>query len=993
MKPNGGGGGGERPAVRFRYQVFRDLMRFRITDILFAATPYDSFLLEEAGELSEQLAGEFRTLDLQHAPSLTNAATGEEALALLGRQHAYNLLVTTPQLADMDAVELARRARAERPDVPVVLLARDSRELAEFRESRGLEGIERAFLWQGDARILVAIVKAVEDRRNVEDDSALIGVQVILLVEDSVRQYSSFLPKMYTELFRHSERVLSEGLNLSQKLLRLRARPKILLCSTWEEASSVFERYGAEVLGVVSDVEFPRGGVKSPTAGADFAREVRARYPDIPIILHSSQPENEELARRVGASFLLKGSSTLLEDLGRVMLEDFGFGDFVFRTPDGEEIARASDLRELEERLREIPEESLLFHASRNHFSRWLKARTVFAVAHALRPRRPDEYPSVEAIRRHLTRSIADYREAQSLVAVVDFDRDQFDFGAGFYRIGGGSIGGKARGLAFVRRLIAERGLRRRFRGLEVTVPKAVVLGTEVFERFLERNDLLRFALQCEDDDEIRSRFREATFPEETVLDLARFVEVARFPIAVRSSSLLEDSQHQPFTGVYDTLMLWNHDEPSQQRLKQLLDAVRSVYASTFLSAAKAYVQATSYRLEEERMAVILQALVGSIQGGDRFYPTFSGVARSHNFYPSGPMRREDGIAAVALGLGRTIVDGEACLRFCPKYPRQVQQLASAGEALRTTQRSFWALERPSSGSAATLRETRFRLEVAERDGTLATVASTYSVENDALSDGVARPGTRVISFAPVLKYEEVPLAEALSVLQVEGARGMGHPVEIEFAVDLAGGGRGRFGLLQMRPLAVSLEGEVLEVGEIADDRLIVRSRRVLGNGRVDGLLDLVMVDLHRFQRSRSREVATELGRLNARLVEAHRPYALIGVGRWGSRDPWLGIPVGWDQVSGARVIVECSPKDIAVEPSQGSHFFQNLTAFHVGYFTIEEGGEDGFVDWGWLADCPAAHEAGAVRHLRFEAPLVVRMDGRRGEGVIFRPCEGGNEA
>jgi len=972
---------------RLRFSEFQDLMRFRILDILLVATPYDAFVLEEAGELPERMLGEFRNLDLHYAPGLTAVATGSEAIELAQRQRRFNLLITTPQLADMNAVELARRVRAEGLDVPVVLLARDSRELADFVPRHGLGGLERAFVWQGDARILVAIVKSVEDRRNVAHDSGVAGAQVILLVEDTVRQYSSFLPAMYSELFQHSQRVLVEGLNLSQKILRMRARPKILLCTTYEEAEAAFDEYADEVLGVVSDVDFPRRGVKSPSSGAELTRHIRASYPDIPIILHSSQPENEALASSLGTSFLLKGSELMLDELRRVMLEDFGFGDFVFRLPDGTEVARAADLRALEERLRTVPIESVQYHAARNHFSRWLKARTVFSVAHALRPRRPADYPDLEAVRSHLLHAVAEYRDEQARVVVADFDRSRFDFSGDFYRIGGGSLGGKARGLAFVRRLIAESGLRRRFPGLEIGVPPAVVLGTNVFDRFLAENELRRFAVECEDDDELRERFAAAALPPEIELDLRAFLEHARFPLAVRSSSLLEDSVHQPFTGVYDTFMVANDAIALDERLREALAAIKAVYASTFSRAAKAYLRATTYRLEEEKMAVILQRLVGAAHG-DRFYPTLSGVARSHNFYPTGPMRAEDGIVAVALGLGRTIVDGEACLRFCPRYPQHVPQLTSAREALATTQRGFWALPTAAGGGHEAMREEHFPLETAEADGVLGAVASTYSHQDDTLTDGVSRAGARVVTFAPILKRRDPPLADVLATLLAEGSRGMGTPVEIEFAVELvAAGDRAELGVLQMRPLALATLRETTEIGTIGAERVLCRSASVLGNGLIDGIRDVVYVDPQAFDRAQSREVAAVIARLNAQLVEARSPYLLIGVGRWGSRDPWLGIPVTWDQVAGARVIVEASLRDLAVAPSQGSHFFQNLTAFQVGYFTVEEGGAGSFVDWPWLAAQQPARSEGAVRHLRLEEPLEVRMDGRSGLGVVLRPA------
>jgi hypothetical protein len=792
---------------------------------------------------------------------------------------------------------------------------------------------------------------------------------------------------MYTELLHHSQRVIVEGLNLSQKILRMRARPKILLCTTWEEAERAFERYAGEVLGIISDVEFPRGGEKVPRAGAEFARQVRAAWPDVPIVLHSSRPENEALAHSVGAAFLLKGSPLLLQELRDVMLEQFGFGDFVFRLPDGTEVGRAADLRGLEEALAAVPEESLLHHAGRNHFSRWLKARTEFALAHELRPRTVGDYPSPQALRESLIEAIASYRLEQARTLVTDFDRTDFDLSGDFYRMGGGSLGGKARGLAFVRRLLAEQGLRRRFPGVEVAVPVSAVLGTDIFDRFLDDNDLRQFAIECEDEAEILARFRLAPFPEEAERDVAAFLERATWPLAVRSSSLLEDSQHQPFTGVYDTLMLANDAWSLGERLDRAILAVKRVYASTFSPHAKAYLRATPYRLEEEKMAVILQRIVGARHGA-RFYPDLSGVARSHNFYPVPPMAAEDGVVAAALGMGRAIVEGGVCIRFCPRFPRHILQFSSVEDMLETTQREFWALPLGGGRAEEGMREEAFGLDVAEGDGTLAAVASTYSAENDAVYDGLSRPGPRLVTFAPVLKQGRFPLAEVLQTLMAEGARGMGTPVEIEFAVNLSvpPGTPAEFGFVQMRPLALMRESDAVEVGEVEPAAVLCRSRRVLGNGRLEGIRDLVVVDFQRFERSRSRDAAAEVGRLNGLLLAARTPYALVGVGRWGSRDPWLGIPVTWDQVSGAQVIVEAGLRDLKVTPSQGTHFFQNLTSFNVGYFTVNPESGDGTIDWEWLDAQTHLTSVAHVRHIRLERPILVLMNGKRNEGVILKP-------
>ncbi|HYU33776.1 MAG TPA: PEP/pyruvate-binding domain-containing protein [Thermoanaerobaculia bacterium] len=975
-----------------RLYDFQDLMRYRIMDVLLVSTPYDAFLLEEVGEL-EQTLGEFRNLDLHYAPGLTGASTGASALELARQQQNLDLIITTPHVGDMSAAELARRIRDAGIDIPVVLLAWDASELNGTVDSPD-SAIERAFLWQGDARILVAILKSVEDWRNVEHDAASVGIQVILLIEDNVRNYSSFLPEMYRELLHHSQRVSLEGLNTSRMILRMRARPKILLCTHFAEAERAFREYGDQVLGIISDVEFPRerGGTPLPRAGADFAEMARKIHPDIPIVLHSSKPENRRLAQQLGTSFLLKDlkGPPVLQELRDVMLRDFSFGDFVFRdSSEGPEIDRAADLRSLEEKLRTIPEKSLLYHSARNHFSRWLKARTEFPLAYALRPRKIEDYPSPRALRDGMIEAIAEYRLDQSQAVVAQFNRSSFRFSTDFYRIGDGSLGGKARGLAFVRRLLSQHRLRRHFPGVEICVPPAVVLATGVFEQFLDQNDLRRFAVEREDEGEIRKRFEEASFPQEAALDVATFLDRATWPLAVRSSSLLEDSRNQPFTGVYDTLMLRNNAASLDERLEQVKLAVKRVWASMFTRAAKAYLLATSHSLEEERMAVILQKIIGAVHGS-RFYPDFSGVARSYNFYPSPPMTAREGVTAVALGLGRAIVEGGDCLRFCPHHPQHVPQLASVPDVLASTQREFWALSMTDGGSEGDdlgMREEAFGLDVAERDGTLTAMGSTYSPDNDMIYDGLSRSGTRVVTFAPVLKHGLFPLADVLKALTEVGEEGMGTPVEIELAVNLSvpRGQPKELGVLQMRPLALARESEAIEIGDTDPAVLLCHSRKVLGNGRLEGIRDLVVVDFKRFERARSQQAAAEVGRLNGLLLARGTPYILIGVGRWGSRDPWLGLPVTWDQVAGAKVIVEAGLRDLKVTPSQGSHFFQNLTAFHVGYFTIAP--EDGFVDWDWLDAQPDLSHEVHVRHIRLDQPMLVKMNGRKGEGVILKPA------
>jgi CheY-like chemotaxis protein len=978
---------------RRRLRRFQDLMRSRVQHILLVSSLYDSFILTEDGHLNEALMRQFVDLNLSHNPDLIRVSSGADALAMASEERRFDMIVTSMQLGDMNAAELARGARDAGMDIPIVLLAYNNRDLTDFLAKNDVSTLDRVFLWQGDVRILLAMVKYVEDRWNVAHDTGMMGVPAIIVVEDNIRFYSSFLPVIYAELMNHTHNLISEGLNLSQKMLRMRARPKVMLCDTFEEAWDYFSTFDEQILGIISDIEFPVGGRLDRRAGVELAARVRKVRPDIPIVLQSSIKENEELAQSLGAFFLLKGSPLLLHQLREVLIDSFGFGDFVFRSLEGDELDRAHDLRTLVKKLKSVPAESIAFHGERNHFSNWLKARTEFALAEKLRPRKVSDFETLELLREDLIQSISAYRLDRDKAVVADFDRNDFDISSNIFRIGGGSLGGKARGLAFVNRVLIEANVQAHFPEVSITVPSSVVLGTDIFDQFIEQNDLGDFAIGSTSDAEIENRFLVAPFPEETLQDLRAFLEHADYPLAVRSSGLFEDSPSQPFAGVYQTYMVPNRDEDVQKRLNELVTAVKRVYASTFSQRAKAFLRMTPFRLEEEKMAVIIQKIVGQHRG-NRFYPDFSGVARSHNFYPTAPQKAEDGIAAVALGLGRAVVDGSNCVRFCPRYPRHLVAFSSVDDVLDNSQREFYALDldrapqqRGEEGSELTL----YGLDVAEQDGSLDKLGSTYSPENDVVYDGISRPGVRLISFAPILKHQVFPLAELLEVLIDYGSQGTSSPVEIEFAVNLSGNGGStpEFGFLQMRPLSLASEVEEVEIGKVMSSKLLCRSASVLGHGRVSDLRDLIVVDFHRYDRLRSREVAQHVARFNGILQNQGLPYLLVGVGRWGSADPHLGIPVTWNQIAGARVIVESGFRDFRVTPSQGTHFFQNLTSCNVGYFTVNPEAGEGFVDWDWLAAQTAEDETEFVRHVRLDGSVVVKMSGKTGEGVILKPADG----
>lgn len=975
-----------------RFQGFQNLMRHRIRDVLFVSSLYDMYLFEEDGRFDELIGTEYRRFDLSHAPDLTRVSSGEEALTLAREGRRFDLILATMHIEDMRAVRFAREARAAGVTVPIVLLAYDSKELKDLRARNFDEAFTRVFAWNGDFKLILAIIKHLEDRMNVDHDTRLVGVQSILFIEDNIEHYSTLLPVLYAELLNQSHSLISEGINLSHKSLRTVARPKILFCQTYEEAWRYYETYREHILGIISDIDFPRGGRPDTGAGIRLAEAVRQEHPELPIMLQSQTPDYQNRAKELGVSFVLKQAPDLQLRLRKFMTEYFSFGDFVFRTADGYEVGRASDLKSLREQLRHVPEESIRYHAERNHFSNWLKARTEFWLAHKVRPRKVSDFASVEELREDLLESFGAYSRHQQRGLITEFSKDSFDPDTGFARIGGGGLGGKARGLGFVNMLVHNYEIDRKFEGVRISIPPAVVLGTDIFDRFLDENNLRAWALASGDDPGLTRRFIEtAVFPEDVLGHLASFLHLIRTPLAVRSSSLFEDSIYHPMAGAYQTFMIPNNHPNPFVRLGNLVTAIKRVYASTFYRSARDYFKATDYGLEDEKMAVIVQKMAGAGHGR-RFYPDFSGVAKSYNFYPVPPQKSTDGIVSVALGLGKMITDGGVSVRFCPRYPQHLLRMFSTREALRTNQSEFYALDMDAPGAEAgettDIAVRRFGLETAEEDQTLRHVASTYSPDNDALYDGVSRQGIRVVSFAPVLRNRTLPLPEILELLLDMGGWGMGAPVEMEFAstLSVAEGRPKEFSLLQLRPLGLHKDTDHYDLGEYAPEALLCKSDQVMGHGVTDTIRDIVLVDKDRFERACSVEAAEEVARFNEKLRGLGRPYLLIGVGRWGSLDPWLGIPVKWDQISGAKIIVEAGFRDMDVDPSQGLHFFHNLTAFRVSYFTVNPMTSDGYIDWGWLGRRPVEEQKRFVRHIRLEKPFTAKINGHQNRGIILKP-------
>jgi len=976
------------------FQKLHDLMPFRVREILLVSSAYDAFLLEEDGRLDERLFTAYSGLSLSWAPRMTHVTTAERGIQLLA-ERSIDLVITVVRLEDADATALSHRVKEHDPDLPVVLLTFDEADLDHFPGRVVPDTIDRVFLWTGDARILIAAIKLVEDLRNAEHDARAAGIQVILVVEDSVRLYSTFLAMLYAELMEHSSSLFAEGLNDLQRWMRMRARPKIVLVSTFEDALAMVGRFKDHLLALITDVRFPRGGRMDHEAGFELARLIRERSADLPIFVQSAEPGVEARAEALGAWHAHKHSPALLGKIRSFLKDALGFGDFVFRKPDRVEVGRARDLYEMGQLLATVPLESLEFHASRNHFSTWFNARGIFSLANKVKPVTIADFKDLEALRAYLVRVTEEELSHEQEGILADFSPRQGGPVRLLVRLGKGSVGGKGRGIAFVNSMLVRHGLKERFPGLRIGIPKTLVLGVEEFDRFLETAAIARDQVADEPRERVLRRFLDAKLDEELLGDLrAAFAELDG-PLAVRSSSLLEDSRFQPFAGIYATYMLPNNHPDEEVRFRELCQAIRAVYASTFSPNARSYLAATPHSIGEEKMAVVIQEVVGR-QHGDRYYPHISGVAQSYNYYPVGSQRAEDGVALVALGLGHAVVSGRASLRFSPASPAVLPQFASARDLVKSSQSSFHALDlsRSTVDFMAPCESSLVSctLEEAERDGTFAAVGSVYCAEDDAIRDTLGTAGPRVVTFNNVLKWGTAPLAPALAQLLGVFRRAMGGDVEIEFAVDLAS--PARLYVLQVRPMATpAMYAELADAPDAPRGLLLCSTKRALGHGRIDHVRDVVYVKRGALDAIKTPAVAVQVGKINALLLADKAPYLLVGPGRWGSADPGLGIPVEWSQISGARAIVETSFEARPVEPSQGTHFLQNITFLRIGYLTVDgptsrpspDTGDVDWIDLDWLDAQTAVHELASVRHVRLTTALDIRLDGRRGTARIAR--------
>lgn len=986
----------EKYAVFSRKYVFNDtsfntLMRKRIYHVLLIASKYDSFVLEDDGRIDEQIFNEYVSLNLRYPPQFIQANSKEEALEIMKEENIDLIIFMLSAFDEASILEIKTTA----PKIPIVLLTPFSREISLKLDAGKIKGIDYVFSWLGNADILLAIIKLIEDRMNAEFDVMQVGVQVILLVEDSVRFYSSYLPNIYKIIFKQSKSFMTEGLNEHQKMLRMRGRPKILLATTFEEAMEYYHKYKNNLLGIITDMSYPRDGVIDREAGLQLCRYVKKDDKYMPILLQSSEMDAQEVAKSIKVGFINKNSKTLSLQLRNFITNYFAFGDFQFVNPESsEEIMRATDLKSLQELLFDVPDDSFLYHISRNHISKWLRARALFPLADLFKQFQPEDFDDLDEIRRYLYDAIAKFRMYKGRGVIAEFHREQFDEYLTFTRIGEGSIGGKARGLAFLDSLIKRNHLIDHYDGIIITIPRTVVLGTDVFDEFMEENRLYEVALSNKTDREILEAFVASRLPFRIHEDLYTFISITKNPIAIRSSSLLEDSHYQPFAGIYSTYMIPNIKDDERLMIQKLSLAIKSVYASAYYKDSKAYMMATQNVIDEEKMGIVLQEVCGH-RFGDRFYPTISGVARSVNFYPIEPEQPEDGIANVAFGLGKYIVDGGNTLRFSPKYPRKVLQLTNPEMALRETQTNFCALDLNADSFQVCTDDAinikKLRIKDAEQDNSLKWVASTYDYNSHIMRDGANVPGgKKVITFSNILTHGVFPLANILKEVLEIGQREMNKGIEIEFAVDLnvKKGQPVVFNLLQIRPIVESNETIDEDLNVIDKNETILFAKNALGNGIIRNMYDFVYIKPESFDASRTHEIALRINTLNDRFLQEGKNYVLVGPGRWGSSDPWLGIPVKWPQISAARLIVESGLEHYRIDPSQGTHFFQNLTSFRVGYFTINPFINDGFYDLGYLSKFQSTYEDEFVRHIRFKKPIFVKIDGKKKVGVVMKMKE-----
>ena len=978
---------------KFKYgeDCYHYLMANKVKEILLVSTFYDAFIFEQDGRLSEQIFGEYRQLNLSTAPMITSVPTGEDALEIL-KEKKFELVVTMLHIGKTTPFELARRIKEENPDLPVLLLLNmlSDIKLADVKAGH-LKYFDNIFLWNGDTKLFLAMVKSVEDKRNLEFDTRHGLVRVILLVEDSVQFYSIFLPLLYEEIVKQTQILISEELTDINKRLRMRARPKVILAHNFEDALAIYSKYQEYIITVISDISYKRGGKLDPEAGIKLISKVKENINDIPTILLSSEVKNAEKAAQLESFFIHKYSKHLLQQLRKFIKDNLGFGVFIFRDENGNEIGRAHTLAEFEDKIQNIAEESIIYHSKRNHFSAWLMARGETQIARQIRLLTIQDFATLNDMRQHLVTTLNNLRKARNKGKIVSFSPQNLLVNTEITKISEGSLGGKGRGLAFLNALLITMEFAKQFPGIRISLPVTAVIGTNEYDDFITRNRINDQPLEDLSDNAIDALFINGQFSQDLIDKLKIYLEIIHYPLAVRSSGLLEDSYAQPFAGIYRTYMLPNNHADAQVRLTQLANAVKLVFASVFIKSARNYIENLNHQVEEEKMAVIIQQLVGSPLGSDYFAPHFSGVAQSYNYYPIAGLKNEDGIANVAVGMGKSVIEGGRSFQFCPRYPRvefiQPQALVSKSQkkflALHSKLTEFDLL----TGDDITISE--LPLDAAEKFKILDQMASVWDMADGRLVPGIDRPGPRVVTFENIVKNKAFPLAEILDKLLEIGEKALGTPVEIEFAANLTNDPKNdilpTFYILQIRPLAIESEEIPLfsETPELA--RLLLYTEKGMGNGTVTGLRDIIYLDPIKFDNLKTVEMQAEIEALNEKMKLLNRQYILIGPGRWGSQDHFLGVPVKFIQISNARVIVEIGLKDFDIEPSQGTHFFHNIVALKVGYFNIPYNSQKDFLDWDWLKKQIVIEKTNYFTHLQIDHDLQVVMDGKTGISMILK--------
>ncbi|MFH1975187.1 MAG: PEP/pyruvate-binding domain-containing protein [Pseudomonadota bacterium] len=969
-------------------KVFHELMRIKVREILFVSSPYDVFVMEEDGSPASRIINEYSGLNLSLPPRVTRTSSAKEAFLLLSKKK-YDMVITMPNIDDMDPFSFGLEVKKMDSALPVILLAHSPKGIYPFPEGKNCKGIDKIFIWSGNSDLLLALVKSVEDRLNVEHDTHTAMVRILILVEDSPVYYSSFLPLIYKEVVKQTQAVLEVGLNEEHRLLTMRARPKILLAENYEDAMELCQKFRSFLFGIISDTRIPRNGNLEDDAGFVLLSQMKREIPDLPLLMMSSNSSNREKADQIQAVFLDKNSPNLLPELHDFFLNYLGFGDFVFRLPDGTEIDRASDLRVLEVKVAQIPDESLRYHAERNHFSNWIMSRTEIALASTFREVKVSNFANIADVRNYIIDNIHAVRKWRQKGVVARFQRHNFDADImEFAKIGHGSLGGKARSLAFMSALLQQNPeVYEKYSEINIEIPKTLVISTDGFESFVSLNKLQRFAQNEYPDEKIAESFLKAQLPEWLEVELETYLTQVKYPLSVRSSSLLEDAQFQPYAGIYETYMIPNNHSEFSKRFKHLIDAVKLVYASTYYESAKAYARSVSNHPQEEAMAVIIQQLTGE-EYGDYFYPAISGVAQSHNFYPISKMKPEEGITHIALGLGKTVVEGGRTVRFSSKYPSIMPQFSTVDDILSNAQRFFYALKIRDYPDELNFRNhsnlEKRELDDAETEYPVRILASTYVPEENRIRDTGYLPGPKILTFAQILKYNFFPLPDLLTDMIELGRKGMGCPVEIEFSVNLSSDNNKKsdFFFLQMRPMVAGGERFEVQITPQEIETAFCRSSQALGNGKNEKMADIVYVKPDAFQLEATMKMAEEVDRFNAGLLKEKRSYLLVGPGRWGSADRWLGISVQWRNISGVGAIIELRNEKIKADPSQGSHFFQNITSLGINYITVTEGSDDYF-DWEWVNAQPAIEETTYLRHVRLARPFTLKIDGRKSQCVI----------